>query len=143
MKAQEYFVVFGGRIMITFEMIGRRIKLRREFLKMSQKDMALLLEEKGLKLSRETISKIENGSRATNAIEIKAIGEMIGISAEELMQENKEKDLVDLFRSRGKELSQNTIEGIVEIQEFFKGIIVQKKINSGEIKIKRFESSWR
>ena len=129
--------------MITFEMIGRRIKLRREFLKMSQKDMALLLEEKGLKLSRETISKIENGSRATNAIEIKAIGEIIGISAEELMQENEEKDLVSLFRSRGKELPQNTIEEIVEIQEFFKSIIVQKKINSGEIKIKRFESSWR
>lgn len=129
--------------MITFEMIGERIQLRRETLKMSQKDMASLLEEKGLKLSRETISKIENGSRATNALEIKAIGEIIGVSAEELMKENEEKDLVSLFRRRGDKLSDNAEDELEDIQDFIRSIIAQKKIDLGEIKIKRFEPSWR
>lgn len=129
--------------MITFEMIGKRMQIKREALKMSQKDMAILLEQKGLNISRETISKIENGSRATNALEIKLIAEIIGASVEELMEEDEEKDLVSLFRSRGEKLSNSTAKEIEDIQHFIKSIITQKKIDSGEMKIRRFEPSWR
>ena len=129
--------------MITFEMVGQRIQLGRESLKISQKEMAFLLEQKGLKISRETISKIENGSRATNALEIKAIGDIIGIPAEELLHEDEEKDLISLFRSRGEVLTDDTIEELEEVQDFIRSILAQEKIYSDEIKIKRYEPSWR
>jgi Helix-turn-helix. len=96
----------------------------------------------GLNLSRETISKIESGNRATNALEIKAIGEVLNISTEELMEENEEKDLVSLFRSRGDELSEDSVVELEEIQDFIKGLIAQKKIDKGEIRMKRFEPNW-
>lgn len=128
--------------MITFEIIGERIKLKRESLKLSQKELVILLSKVGLNLSRETISKIENGIRATNALEIRAISEVLNISTEELMQENEEKDLVNLFRSRGDKLSENAINELEDIQDFIKGLIAQKKIDRGEIKMKRYEPNW-
>ncbi|MDW7662938.1 MAG: helix-turn-helix transcriptional regulator [Bacillota bacterium] len=128
--------------MITFEIIGERIKKKREFLNLSQKEVSESLSKIGLNLSRETISKIESGSRATNALEIKAIGKVLNITSEELMQENEEKDLVSLFRSRGDELSESAIIELEEIQDFIKGLIAQKKIDNGEIKLKRYESNW-
>lgn len=128
--------------MITFEIIGERIKLKRESLKLSQKDLAALLAEVGLNLSRETISKIENGSRATNALEMKAIGKRLAITTEELMQEDEENDLVNLFRSRGDVLSEHAVCELEDIQDFIKGLIAQKKIDKSEIKIKRYEPNW-
>lgn len=129
--------------MITFEIIGERIKVRRESIKLSQKELSELLTKAGLNLSRETISKIESGSRATNALEIKAIAEVLNITTEELMQEDEEKDLVSLFRSRGDKLSENAISELEELQDFIKGLIAQRKIDRNEIIMKRYESSWR
>lgn len=128
--------------MITFEMIGERVKARRESLKMSQKELSESLAELGFSLSRETISKIESGVRATNALEIKALGAILSISAEELMHEEEEKDLVSLFRSRGNVLSDIAICELEEIQNFIKSLIAQKKIDNGELKIKRYEPNW-
>lgn len=128
--------------MITFEIIGERVRVKRESLKVSQKELAASLEKVGINLSRETISKIENGSRATNAIELKAIGEILGLTTEELVQENEEKDLVSLFRSRGEQLSETAVNELEEIQDFIKGLIAQKKIDKGDVKIKRYEPNW-
>lgn len=128
--------------MITFEIIGNRIKQRREEIRMSQKDLTALLEEKGMKISRETISKIENGSRATNAIEIKIICSLLRVSAEDIMRENEEQDLVSLFRSQGK-ISDDAMEEIGEIQNFIKELIAQKKISDGSMSFKKISPSWR
>lgn len=128
--------------MITFEIIGERVRVKRESLKVSQKELAASLEKVGINLSRETISKIENGNRATNAIELKAIGEILGLTTEELVQENEEKDLVSLFRSRGEQLSETAVNELEEIQDFIKGLIAQKKIDKGDVKIKRYEPNW-
>lgn len=128
--------------MITFEIIGERVRVKRESLKVSQKELAASLEKVGINLSRETISKIENGSRATNAIELKAIGEILGLTTEELVQENEEKDLVSLFRSRGEQLSETAVNELEEIQDVIKGLIAQKKIDKGDVKIKRYEPNW-
>lgn len=128
--------------MITFEIIGNRLKQRREDIKMSQKELTELLEEKGLKMSRETISKIESGSRATNAIEIKAICGLLRVSAEDIMREDEEQDLVSLFRSQGK-ISDDAMAEIGEIQNFIKDLIAQKKINDGSLTFKKTSPSWR
>ncbi len=128
--------------MITFEIIGDRLRKRREEIKMNQKDLAILLEEKGIKISRETISKIESGLRATNAIEIKAICEILRVTAEEIMREEDEQDLVSLFRSQGK-ISDEAMEEIGDIQIFIKDLIAQKKINDGSMTFKKNIPSWR
>jgi transcriptional regulator with XRE-family HTH domain len=142
-KAQQRALIgVGGCVMITFEIIGERIKVKRESLELSQKELSDSLSKIGFNLSRETISKIESGSRATNALEIKALGEVLNITTEELMQENEEKDLVSLFRSRGDNLSENAISEVEEIQDFIKGLIAQKKIDRGEIKMKRYKHAW-
>lgn len=128
--------------MITFEIIGERIKIRRELLKLSQKELSDSLAKCGLNLSRETISKVESGSRATNALEMKVIADVLGLTSEELMKENEEKDLVSLFRNRGDNLSDKAIAELEEIQDFIKALITQKKIDKGEIKTKRYEATW-
>lgn len=128
--------------MITFDIIGKRIQQRREEIKMSQKELTQFLEEKGLKMSRETVSKIENGSRATNAIEIRVICEVLRASAEDIMKEDEEQDLVSLFRSRGV-ISGGAMNEIDDIQVFIKDLIAQKKISSGLMCYRRITPSWR
>lgn len=128
--------------MITFKIIGDRIKDRREAINLSQRDLAEILEEKGIKMSRETISKIENGSRATNAIEIKAFCEALRVSVEEIMKEDEEQDLASLFRSRGI-ISVEAMAEINDIQIFIKDLIAQKKISSGLISLRKITPSWR
>ena len=128
--------------MLTFKIIGERIKQRREETNLSQKDLESFLETKGIKMSRETISKIETGARAINSIEIKAICEILRVSPEDIMSEDEEKDLVSLFRSRGK-ISNESLNEIAEIQFFIKDLIVQRKINDGAIVLKRNCSAWR
>lgn len=128
--------------MITFDIIGKRIQQRREEIKMSQKELTQFLEKKGLKMSRETVSKIENGSRATNAIEIKVICEVLRASAEDIMKEDEEQDLVSLFRSR-REFSGGTMNEIGDIQVFIKDLITQKKVSSGLMTFKIITPSWR
>ncbi len=128
--------------MITFDIIGKRIQQRREEIKMSQKELTQFLEEKGLKMSRETVSKIENGSRATNAIEIKVICEVLRASAEDIMKEEEEQDLVSLFRSRG-EISVGAMNEIGDIQVFIKDLIAQKKISRGLMTFRKITPSWR
>ena len=128
--------------MITFEIIGERIKIRRELLKLSQKELSDSLVKRGLNLSRETISKIESGSRATNALEMKVIVDVLNLTTEELMKENQEKVLGSLFRNRGDDISDKAIAELEEIQAFIKALITQKKIDKGEIKTKRYEATW-
>lgn len=129
--------------MITFKIIGERIRKEREILKLSQKEISNLLEEKGVSLSRETISKIETGDRPINVLEIKSISEVLNIKTEDLIKEEKEeKDLVSLFRNT-IELSPNVLNEIQEIQYFVKDIIAQKKIDSGHLVIKKFKTAWR
>jgi len=129
--------------MITFEIIGQRIKNGREKIGISQKDFAGKLGEVGFNISRETISKIESGSRIANALELKAICDIMNISQDEILYDETENDLVSLFRSRGNHLSENTADELDEIQEFIKSIIAQKNIIDNKVSRKRFEASWR
>lgn len=130
--------------MITFKIIGERIRKERELLKLSQKNISDLLEEKGVSLSRETISKIETGDRPINVLEIKSISEVLNIKPDDLIkdEEEEEKDLVRLFRDR-LESSPAVLSEVREIQCFVKDIITQKKIDSGDLVIKKFKTAWR
>jgi transcriptional regulator with XRE-family HTH domain len=129
--------------MITFEIIGQRIKKGREEIEISQKELATKLCEIGFNISRETVSKIEGGSRIANALELKAICEIINLSQDEILHEETENDLVSLFRSRGNKLSEEAASELDEIQDFIKGIIAQKNIINNKVNRKKFEASWR
>ncbi len=129
--------------MITFEIIGQRIKKGREDIGISQKELASKLNELGFNISRETVSKIESGSRIANALEIKAICDIISLSQDMILHEETEENLVSLFRSRGNVLSAEAESELDEIQDFIKGIIAQKNISINNVNRKKFEASWR
>lgn len=127
--------------MIDFNIIGERIKKQRNSEGISQKRFAQLLEEENISMSRETISKIENGTRAVNAIEIDAISRVLNVSLDEMF-EDEDTDLVNLFRTYEKNISDEMIEEIEFVQDFIEDLIMQKKIFNGEIKLKKYDRSW-
>jgi transcriptional regulator with XRE-family HTH domain len=127
--------------MINFNIIGKRIKEQRNLEGISQKRFAQLLDEENINMSRETISKIENGTRAVNAIEIDTICRVLNVSLDEMF-EDKETNLVNLFRTYEKNVSDKMIEEIEFVQDFIEDLIMQKKIFNDEIKLKKYDRSW-
>ena len=67
--------------------IGTNIRMIRKDRKISQKEMAELLQLQGIPISRETYVKIERGIRGIRASEIKAIRDILHTTYEELLQE--------------------------------------------------------
>jgi transcriptional regulator with XRE-family HTH domain len=127
--------------MIDFNIIGERIKKQRNSEGISQKRFAQLLDEENISMSRETISKIENGTRAVNAIEIDTICRVLNVSLDEIF-EDEETDLVSLFRTYEKNISDEMIEEIEFVQDFIDDLIMQKKIFNDEMKLKKYDRSW-
>jgi len=127
--------------MIDFNIIGKRIKEQRNLEGLSQKRFAQLLDEENISMSRETISKIENGTRAVNAIEIDTICRVLNVSLDEMFEDN-ETDLVNLFRTYEKNISDEMIEEIEFVQDFIEDLIMQKKIFNDEMKLKKYDRSW-
>lgn len=80
--------------------IGNTLKELREFRKYSQEELAEFLKVKGFKISRETLSKMENGSRNISFLEMNALAEILNVSVEYFSEEEEEVDLVSLFRKR-------------------------------------------
>jgi transcriptional regulator with XRE-family HTH domain len=122
--------MLGGVNMLTTVLVGERIKNEREEKKISQKVLCDMLQKVGVEISRETLSKIENGSRIVSAIEIKKISDMLGVDPQQfLKEEEEEQDLVLLFRRSGKfDDNEEYLEELDEIQYFLKSFIRQKAI---------------
>jgi transcriptional regulator with XRE-family HTH domain len=131
-------LLLGVMIMLTTGVVGERIKNAREEKKISQKLLCDMLQEVGIEISRETLSKIENGSRIVSAIEIKKIADVLGIDPQKFLEEEEEQDLVMLFRRSGKfdKSDEECLEELDEIQYFLKSFIRQKAIHEGRIKVR-------
>ncbi|UTW70844.1 helix-turn-helix transcriptional regulator [Anaerobacillus sp. HL2] len=71
----------------------------KEFKGLSQAELANYLKDKGLTISRETISKMENGSRNISIIELKAISEVFDVTTDFFFR-RRGKTLVSLFRKK-------------------------------------------
>lgn len=127
--------MFGVMIMLTAGVVGERIKNAREEKKISQKLLCDMLQEVGIEISRETLSKIENGSRIVSAIEIKKIADVLGFDPQKFLEEEEEQDLVMLFRRSGR--FDESLEELDEIQFFLKSFIRQKAIHEGKIKVRK------
>ena len=128
--------------MLTVHEIGYRLKGFREDHGFSQQDLSGKLINRGINLSRETISKIESGNRNITVLEIKALAEVLNVSYEEIVKDDSEKDnLVALFRRENYPEEGN--DDLLFLQEFFEDIILQIKLNKGESKYIRREAFWR
>lgn len=127
--------------MLTSEIIGKRIKDLREQSKISQQSMVEGLKDIGVVMSRETLSKIENGNRSISAIELKAVCAVLKVEAEVLLGEVEEESLVTLFRKRN--VDEETLKSIEFVQEMIVGFINQKKISSRELPQRKATPLWR
>jgi transcriptional regulator with XRE-family HTH domain len=126
--------------MLTSVIIGGRIKDSREDKKISQQLMVDKLKDLGILMSRETLSKIENGNRTVSAVELKAICSVLDIDVETLLQDNEDDSLVTLFRKRN--MNEEAIKGVETLQEMIMSFMNQKKILNTNT-ITNVEPLWR
>lgn len=120
--------------------IGLKIKAIREARGLSQIEAVERLAEKGINMSRETLSKIENGNRTVSAVELNAICKVLNIDINILFEDEEDDDLVTLFRK--KNFSEKTIEEVEKLQDMIKMFIYQKKIYNGEFKPQKRKPLW-
>lgn len=120
--------------------IGLKIKAIREARGLSQIEVVERLAEKGINMSRETLSKIENGNRTVSAVELNAICKVLNIDINILFEDEEDDDLVTLFRK--KNFSEKTIEEVEKLQDMIKMFIYQKKIYNGEFKPQKRKPLW-
>ena len=120
--------------------IRLKIKAIREARGLSQIEVVERLAEKGINMSRETLSKIENGNRTVSALELNAICKVLNIDINILFEEDEDDDLVTLFRK--KNFSEKTIEEVEKLQDMIKMFIYQKKIYDGEFKPQKRKPLW-
>lgn len=118
--------------------LGAKIRAAREEKAFSQSEVVEKLMEKGINMSRETLSKIENGNRSISAVELNALCNILGIDINSLF--NEDDDLVALFRKRN--FSESTINEIGKLQDMIKVFIYQKKIYNGEFKPIKRKPLW-
>ncbi|QAA33551.1 helix-turn-helix domain-containing protein [Clostridium manihotivorum] len=126
--------------MLTSEIIGGRIKDSREEKKISQQLMVDKLKDIGISMSRETLSKIENGNRTVSAVELKAICLVLSVDIDILLEDNEDDSLVTLFRQRNS--NEDTIKGVETIQDMIMSFMNQKKIMNANNETK-VEPLWR
>lgn len=126
--------------MLTSVIIGGRIKESREDKKISQQLMVDRLKDLGISMSRETLSKIENGNRTVSAVELKAICSVLDLDVEILLQDSEDDSLVTLFRKRN--MNEEAIKGVETLQEMIMSFMNQKKILNSNT-ITNVEPLWR
>ena len=120
--------------------IGLKIKAIREARGLSQIETVEKLAEKGINMSRETLSKIENDSRTVSAVELNAICKVLNIDINILFEEDEDDDLVTLFRK--KNFSEKTVKEVERLQDMIKIFIYQKKIYTEEFKLQKRRPLW-
>ncbi len=120
--------------------IRLKIKAIREARGLSQIEVVERLAEKGINMSRETLSKIENGNRTVSAVELNAICKVLNIDINILFEDEEDDDLVTLFRK--KNFSEKTVKEVEKLQDIIKMFIYQKKIYDGEFKPQKRKPLW-
>ena len=120
--------------------IGLKIKAIREARGLSQIEVVERLVERDVNMSRETLSKIENGNRTVSAVELNAICKVLNIDINILFEDEEDDDLVTLFRK--KNFSEKTVKEVEKLQDIIKMFIYQKKIYDGEFKPQKRKPLW-
>ena len=127
--------------MLTLEEIGIRIYNARVAAGLNQMQVSERLKERGLNISRETMSKIENGDRPLSAIELPVFAEVLSVTVDVLLKEDDAEDLVTLFRRKSDACIVD--QEIFEIQDMIRDFIKQKQLHDGKLIIRKREPMWR
>ena len=98
------------------------------------------LKELGITMSRETLSKIENGNRTVSAVELKAICSVLDVAVELLLEEYEDDNLVTLFRKRN--MKEDTIKSVETLQDMIISFMNQKNVSNTNVSIK-IDPLWR
>ena len=98
------------------------------------------LKELGIIMSRETLSKIENGNRTVSAVELKAICSVLDVAVELMLEEYEDDNLVTLFRNRN--MNEDTIKSVEILQDMIISFMNQKSILNTNIS-SGFDPLWR
>ncbi len=121
----------GGISMLTQIEIGTRIKQIRESKGISQQSLVNELNEIGMSLSRETLSKIENGNRTLAVHELKGICKVLDVDVEVLLKEEEDEvTLKKLFRKQN--LQEETLKKIDVIEDMIINFVSQKNLPKKE-----------
>lgn len=126
--------------MLKISEIGNKIKAIREEKKLTQNEVIEKLAGRNVNISRETLSKIENGSRSISAVELNALCNIFNIDINVFLNENETDDLVTFYRK--KNFDKNTVEEIEQLQDMLKIFIYQKKIFNGEFELQKRKPLW-
>jgi transcriptional regulator with XRE-family HTH domain len=129
-------------MMIDFLFVGEAIKKRRNEIGLKQEELVEQLLKRSMKISRETLSKMETGKRTISAIELKVIADVLSMDLNDLYQQNdQEYDLLTLCRQNGCE--ETNPDDIKQIQECIVSFINQKSIDKKIERAKRKKVVWR
>lgn len=103
--------------------LGTRLKVAREYLGLTQDDVAKLMG-----VSRVIITNIEAGTRKVSAEELSKLSKIYGWTMEELLEGEKEKNKTPMFARTFSELSKEDQEEILNLIKF-KKLYKDKKIS--------------
>ena len=103
--------------------LGTRLKKAREYLGLTQDDVAKLIG-----VSRVTITNIETGTRKVSAEELSKFSKIYGCTMEELLEGEKEEEKISMYARTFGELSPQDQEEIINLIKF-KKMYKDKKLN--------------
>lgn len=95
--------------------LGTRLKKAREYLGLTQEDVAKLIG-----VSRVIITNIEIGTRKVSAEELAKFSKIYGWSMEELLEGEKQEEKIPMFARTFNELSEEDQEEIINLIKFKK-----------------------
>lgn len=121
--------------------IGSKIKQIRQEKNMSQEFVVERLSELDVIMSRETLSKIETNKRSISAIELDALCNIFSVDISEFFEEEDD-DLVTLFRKK-RDLSEETLKELENLEDLIKMAIGQKEIFYGQFKVNKRTPLWK
>jgi transcriptional regulator with XRE-family HTH domain len=97
---------------VSYQEIGRRIAGYRNELGLSQEVVA-----KRMEISRAVLSKIENGQKAINAMELQAACAALGLSLNDLIEERPQSLAVAFMGSARTESAKRAIASVDRLAE--------------------------
>lgn len=106
------------------ELIGQRIKERREFLKLSQKELA----EKAKKSSAAYIAFIEGGNRSISTLDLMLLAKALGVTVSYLVGESTEVEKGDPIQALRADDSLNKTDR-QKVEEYYKLLKDKNKNN--------------
>ncbi len=103
-------------------MFGKRVRELRKTMKLTQEQMAEMIE-----MDTQNLSKMENGSHFPQTKNLEKIAKVLNVEVKDLFEFNHFKSKEDLIDEINEYLSQNSIEEVELIYKFIKNLQEYKK----------------